>query len=200
VHEEAGLYLGFGVMSPIFYRADEGAEFWLLASGRTPLSRPNGSSPMWRIRRLFKSARLPAFPFMPFGLVAATASATERMKVCPANWISVGRVSHDSRLVRQNHSQLQPHILAGLNRRIPFMARVEGIDPKQTSLLMQQVFKKVRKMLGRDLTPQKIAARVPAGVLNQCARRMAVGTEGGGSQRQRMLLTLRTAVRVGCPF
>ena len=26
---------------------------------------------------------------------------------------------------------------------------------------MRQVFKKVRKMLDRDLTPQKIAARVP---------------------------------------
>ena len=41
------------------------------------------------------------------------------------------------------------------------MARVEGVDPKQTSFLMRQVFKKVRKMLGRDLTPQKITARVP---------------------------------------
>ena len=36
------------------------------------------------------------------------------------------------------------------------MARIEGVDPKQTSFLMQRVFKKVRKMLGRDLTPQKI--------------------------------------------
>jgi len=35
------------------------------------------------------------------------------------------------------------------------MARIEGIEPKQTSFLMRQVFKKVRKMLGRDLTPQK---------------------------------------------
>jgi hypothetical protein len=38
------------------------------------------------------------------------------------------------------------------------MARVEGIDP-QTSFLARHVFKKVRKILGRDLTPQKIAAR-----------------------------------------
>lgn len=35
------------------------------------------------------------------------------------------------------------------------MARIEGVDPHQTSFLMRQVFKKVRKMLGRDLTPQK---------------------------------------------
>jgi hypothetical protein len=32
------------------------------------------------------------------------------------------------------------------------MARIEGINPKQTSFMMRQVFKKVRKMLGRDLT------------------------------------------------
>jgi len=33
------------------------------------------------------------------------------------------------------------------------MARIEGVDPKQTPFLMRQVFKKVRKMVGRDLTP-----------------------------------------------
>src|SRR5215469_7324449 len=38
---------------------------------------------------------------------------------------------------------------------------VERSDPRQTSFPMRQVFKKVRKILGRDLTPQKIAARVP---------------------------------------
>jgi hypothetical protein len=41
------------------------------------------------------------------------------------------------------------------------MARVEGIEPQQTSFLMRQIFKKVRKILGRDITPQKIIARVP---------------------------------------
>jgi hypothetical protein len=41
------------------------------------------------------------------------------------------------------------------------MARVEGEDPAKTSFMMRYVFKQVRKMLGRDLTPQKIAARVP---------------------------------------
>lgn len=80
------------------------------------------------------------------------------------------------------------------------MARVEGVDPKQTSFLMRQVFKKVRKMLSRDLTPQKIAARVPrvfwVGVLAE----LLLGQKAKVPQRQRMLLTLRTAVRVGCPF
>lgn len=59
------------------------------------------------------------------------------------------------------------------------MARVEGVDPKQTSFLMRQVFKKVRKMLGRDLTPQKITARVPR-VFWAFAPRMAARSEDAG--------------------
>ena len=80
------------------------------------------------------------------------------------------------------------------------MARVEGVDPQKTSFLMRQVFKKVRKMLGRDLTPQKIAARVPrvfwVGVITE----WLLGQKAAVPQRQRMLLTIRTASRVGCPF
>ncbi|HZQ67343.1 MAG TPA: hypothetical protein VFA68_02395 [Terriglobales bacterium] len=80
------------------------------------------------------------------------------------------------------------------------MARVEGVDPQQTSFLMRQVFKKVRKMLGRDLTPQKIAARVPRVFWLGAVAEWLLGQKAAVSQRQRMLLTLRTAVRVGCPF
>ena len=51
------------------------------------------------------------------------------------------------------------------------MAGIQGIDPKHPSFLMRQVFKRVRKMLGRDLTPMKIQARVPRlfwfGILGQ---------------------------------
>ena len=80
------------------------------------------------------------------------------------------------------------------------MTRVEGVDPRQTSFFMRQVFKKVRKMLGRDLTPQKIQARVPRvfwfGVLGE----WLLGQKAKVPARQRALVTLRTAVRVGCPF
>jgi hypothetical protein len=80
------------------------------------------------------------------------------------------------------------------------MARVEGIDPRQTSFLMRQVFKKIRKMLGRDLTPQKIQARVPRvfwlGILGE----WFLGRKAKVPPRLRALVTLRTAVRVGCRF
>lgn len=80
------------------------------------------------------------------------------------------------------------------------MARVQGIDPRQAPFAMRQVFKKVRKMLGRDLTPQKIAARVPRVFWLGIVAEWLLGQKARVPQRQRMLLTIRTAVRVGCPF
>lgn len=80
------------------------------------------------------------------------------------------------------------------------MARVEGVDPKQTSFLMRQVFEKVRKILGRDLTPQKISARVPRVFWANALTEWLLGQKARIPQRQRSLIMLRTAVRVGCPF
>jgi hypothetical protein len=80
------------------------------------------------------------------------------------------------------------------------MARIEGVDPKQTSFLMRQVFKKVRKMLGRDLTPQKIAARVPRVFWASVLTEWLLGQKAAVPQRLRSIVLLRTAVRVGCPF
>ena len=80
------------------------------------------------------------------------------------------------------------------------MARVEGVDPRETSFFMRQVFKKVRKMLGRDLTPQKIQARVPRVFWVNTIAELLLGQKAKVPQRLRSLLTLRTAVRVGCPF
>jgi hypothetical protein len=80
------------------------------------------------------------------------------------------------------------------------MARIEGADPKQTSFAMRQVFKKVRTILGRDLTPQKIAARVPRVFWAFALTEWLLGQKAQIPQRLRSLLMLRTAVRVGCPF
>src|ERR1700741_3794184 len=79
------------------------------------------------------------------------------------------------------------------------MARIEGIDPRQTSFLMRQVFKKVRKMLGRDLTPQKIAARVPRVFWVNALAEWLIGQKAAVPQRLRMLIVVGTAVRGGGP-
>jgi len=80
------------------------------------------------------------------------------------------------------------------------MARVEGVDPKKTSFLMRQVFKKVRKVLGRDLTPQKISARVPRVFWVGALTEWLLGQKAKVPLRLRSLIMLRTAIRVGCPF
>ena len=80
------------------------------------------------------------------------------------------------------------------------MARIEGVDPKQTPFLMRQVFTKVRKVVGRDLTPQKILARVPRAFWVNVLTEWLLGQKAGVSQKLRSLVLLRTAVRVGCPF
>ncbi|HEY3929578.1 MAG TPA: hypothetical protein VGL89_14480 [Candidatus Koribacter sp.] len=80
------------------------------------------------------------------------------------------------------------------------MARMHGIEPKQTSFFMRQVFHKVRKMLGRDLTPMKMAARVPRVFWFGSLGEWLLGQKAKVPLRLRSLVVLRTAVRVGCPF
>ena len=80
------------------------------------------------------------------------------------------------------------------------MARIEGIDPKKTSFLMRQVFKRVRKLLGKDLTPQKIQARVPRVFWANIILEILLGQKAKVSRRLRSIVQLRTAARVGCPF
>lgn len=78
--------------------------------------------------------------------------------------------------------------------------RIEGVNPEQTPFLMRRVFRKVRKMLGRDLTPQKISARVPRVFWANVLAEWLLGQKAKVPQRWRSLIMLRTAARVGCPF
>ncbi len=80
------------------------------------------------------------------------------------------------------------------------MARIEGIEPRRAPFLMRQVFTKVRKLLGRDLTPLKISARVPRVFWLGSFGEWLLGQKAAVPLRLRSLILLRTAVRVGCPF
>jgi hypothetical protein len=80
------------------------------------------------------------------------------------------------------------------------VARIEGVDPQRTSFGMRYVFKQVRKLLGRDLTPMKIQARVPRVFWVNSLTEYLLGQKAAVPQRLRSLIALRTASRVGCPF
>jgi hypothetical protein len=80
------------------------------------------------------------------------------------------------------------------------MARIEGVDPKKTSFPMRFVFGRVRKILGKDLTPQKIQARVPRVFWANVILEILLGQKAKVSRRWRSIVTLRTAAQVGCPF
>ena len=80
------------------------------------------------------------------------------------------------------------------------MARIAGIDPRNTSFLMRQVFQQIRKVFDKDLTPYKIQARVPRVVWISIFSEMLLGQRARVSRRHRSIVQLRTAARVGCPF
>ena len=80
------------------------------------------------------------------------------------------------------------------------MARVAGIDPEKTSFLMRFIFNKVHKLFGKDLTPQKISARVPRVFWVNALSEWLLGQKAKVPLRQRSIVQLRTAGRVGCPF
>src|SRR5262245_1674451 len=68
------------------------------------------------------------------------------------------------------------------------VARVQGIDPKKTSWLMQLVFRQVRKVFGKDLTPQKIQARVPRVFWATVIAELLLGERAGVSRRLRSIV------------
>jgi hypothetical protein len=62
------------------------------------------------------------------------------------------------------------------------------------------VFQQIRKVFNKDLTPYKIQARVPRVFWISILTEMLLGQRAKVSKRQRSIVQLRTAARVGCPF
>lgn len=80
------------------------------------------------------------------------------------------------------------------------MARIAGIEEKQAPWLIRMVMGKVRKMMGKDLTPMKIQARVPRVFWVNFLTELLLGQRARVPLRLRTLIQIRTAARVGCPF
>ena len=80
------------------------------------------------------------------------------------------------------------------------MARIEGVDPSKTSFLMRLVFRQVHRVFGKDLTPQKIVARVPRVFWVNALTEWLLGQKAKVPLRLRSIVRLRTGARIGCPF
>ena len=65
---------------------------------------------------------------------------------------------------------------------------------------MRLVIGRIRKLLGKDLTPLTIQARVPRVFWVGILTKTLLGQYAKVSRRHRSLVQLRTAARVGCPF
>ncbi len=79
------------------------------------------------------------------------------------------------------------------------MARIQGIEAKQAPFFIRQVMNKVRKMLGKVVTPMKIQARVPRVFWVNIAMEWLLA-KTKLPLRWRYIVNVRTAARVGCPF
>ena len=80
------------------------------------------------------------------------------------------------------------------------MPRIAGLESHHTPFLMQLVFRRFRKLFGKDLTPYTIQARVPRVFWISIIMETLLGQRAKVSRRHRSIAQLRTASRVGCPF
>ena len=80
------------------------------------------------------------------------------------------------------------------------MSRITGLEKEQASWLVKPVYNIVRKMFGKDLTPIKVQARRPGILWASNFLGLAVDKSKLLRRRMHVLVQLRTAQCVGCPF
>ena len=80
------------------------------------------------------------------------------------------------------------------------MTRIPGLEKRQAPWHLRWMYRKMRNMFGKDLTPVKLQMRVPGIVWGGIAMEAALGRKRRVPLRHIQLATVRTAARVGCPF
>ena len=80
------------------------------------------------------------------------------------------------------------------------MARVAGLEKHQAPWHLRWLYRVMRRMFGRDLTPVKMQMRVPGVIWAGVAMEVCLGRKRRVSLRLIQLAKVRTAARVGCPF
>jgi hypothetical protein len=80
------------------------------------------------------------------------------------------------------------------------MARIEGVQPHGPALFLRYVYRTVRRKVGRVIQPIQITAHHPR--LLWAVGQMEMGQEAAKSvdTALKALVSIKTAMLVGCPF
>lgn len=80
------------------------------------------------------------------------------------------------------------------------MVRLVGLEKNQAPWHLRWLYRTVRKMFGKDLTPVKIQMRRPGLVWAGIVMEGVLSKKRQVSLRYSQLAKVRTASRIGCPF
>jgi hypothetical protein len=80
------------------------------------------------------------------------------------------------------------------------MARVSGLEKKDSPWHLRWFYGVMRKMFGKDFTPAKIQMRLPGLIWGGIAMEAGLGRKRLVSLRYIQLGKIRAAARIGCPF
>ncbi len=80
------------------------------------------------------------------------------------------------------------------------MPRVQGLERNQAPLSLRWAYGYVRKLFGKELTPVKVMARVPAVFWASSLLDLIMQRSHRMDERLKSLAEMRAAARVGCPF
>jgi hypothetical protein len=80
------------------------------------------------------------------------------------------------------------------------MPRVRGLERNEAPLSLRWAYGYVRKLFGKELTPVKVTARVPAVFWASSLVDTILRRSRRVDERLKALAEMRAASRVGCPF
>jgi AhpD family alkylhydroperoxidase len=78
--------------------------------------------------------------------------------------------------------------------------RIKGIDPDHAPEAVKPVFERSLQLFGRVLTPNLVMAHRPEILLNAGRLGTAIGGDGAVDARLKLMVSVRAAQMIGCPF
>ena len=78
--------------------------------------------------------------------------------------------------------------------------RIKGVDPENPPEAVRSAFQKIAERFGRVVTPNLVIAHRPEIFLATGRLNQAVGTSQAVEGRLKLMLSIRVAQMIGCPF